>query len=59
MREHVALVIVGRLNTGWVMINAEPDPATRTRLEDHWIALLRQYEAMCDQEALDRHQEAA
>lgn len=59
MRENVALVIVGRLNTGWVMIDAEPDPATQARLEDHWIALLRQYEAMCAQEALDRHQEAA
>jgi len=58
MRENVALVIVDRLNAGWAMIDVESNPAKRTRLEDHWIALLRQYEAVCDQEALDRHQGA-
>ena len=41
-------VLAGRLNAGWVMIGAEPDDAKRARLEDHWIALLRQYEDACD-----------
>lgn len=59
MRENAVLVIVGRLNAGWVMIHAEPDPAKRSRLEDHWIALLRQYEELSAQEALGRDQEAA
>ncbi len=59
MRENVALVIVGRLNTGWIVCEREADSGKRTRLEDHWIALLRQYKAMCDQEALDCQQEAA
>jgi hypothetical protein len=44
-------LLAGRLNAGWVMIDAETDPAKRTRLEDHWIALLRQYESACDQAA--------
>ena len=41
-------VLVGRLNTGWIVCEREADPAKRTRLEDHWIALLRQYEDACD-----------
>ncbi len=44
-------VLAGRLNAGWVMIDAEPDDAKRARLEDYWIALLRQYESACDQAA--------
>ncbi len=41
-------VLAGRLNAGWVMIAAEPDDAKRARLEDHWIALLHQYENAWD-----------
>ena len=54
MRENVALVIVGRLNAGWVMIDTEPDPEKRTRLEDHWIALLHQYEDACVRDVPDQ-----
>jgi hypothetical protein len=42
-------VLVERLNTGWAMCQAETDPAQRRRLEDHWIALLHDYETACDQ----------
>ncbi len=42
------LILAGRLNAGWLMIDAETDPAKRGRLEDHWIALLHEYEAACD-----------
>ena len=42
-------VLVGRLNTGWIVCEQEPDPQKRARLEDHWIVLLRQYESACDQ----------
>jgi len=42
------LIIVGRLNAGWIMCNREADPDKRARMENHWIALLHQYEAMCD-----------
>jgi len=42
-------VLAGRLNAGWVMCEREADPVKRTRLEDHWISLLRAYEAACDQ----------
>jgi tagatose-1,6-bisphosphate aldolase len=41
-------VLVGRLNAGWSMCQTEKDPAKRERLEDHWIALLHDYEAVCD-----------
>ena len=44
-------VLAGRLNAGWVMIDAEPDDAKRTRLEDHWLVLLRRYEFACGQAA--------
>ncbi len=30
-------VLAGRLATGWVMIEAEPNPMKRERLEDHWL----------------------
>lgn len=39
-----------RLAKGWAMCDAEPDPRKRERLEHHWIALLREYETMCDAE---------
>ncbi len=44
-------VLVGRLNTGWIVCEEEPDPQKRARLEDHWIVLLRRYEDACDQAA--------
>ncbi len=42
-------VLVGRLNTGWIVCEREADPVKRARLEDHWLVLLRQYETACDQ----------
>ncbi len=51
MNDRAMHVLVGRLNTGWIVCEREADPAKRTRLEDHWIALLRQYESACDQAA--------
>lgn len=42
-------VLVGRLETGWALIEIETDPAQRSRLEDHWTGLLRDYEVACDQ----------
>jgi len=42
------LILVGRLNAGWLMIDVESDDAKRARLEDHWIDLLRRYEEACD-----------
>jgi len=49
-----------RLRTGERMIEAEPDPDKRERLETFWINLLRQYEAAIDQERdqADRRQSA-
>jgi hypothetical protein len=49
-----------RLRTGERMIEAEPDPEKRERLETFWINLLRQYEAAIDQERdqADRRQSA-
>ncbi len=41
-------VLVGRLNTGLVLIDRESDPDRRAVLEDHWIDLLRHYERACD-----------
>jgi len=41
-------VLAGRLNAGWVMCDAEPDDEKSAQVEDHWIALLHQYEAACD-----------
>jgi len=44
-------VLVGRLDTGWIVCEREADPAKRARVESHWIALLRRYEFACDQAA--------
>jgi len=44
------IALVDRLNVGWAMCEREADPAKRTRLENHWLALLRQYESACDQQ---------
>jgi hypothetical protein len=41
--------LTGRLNTGWVMCEREQDAELKDRLEDHWIRVLHQYEAACDQ----------
>lgn len=49
--DRVVHLLAGRLNAGWVMIDAEPDDAKRARLEDHWLALLREYESTCNQAA--------
>ena len=40
--------LVDRLNAGWAMCERETYPKRRERLEAHWIALLREYEAACD-----------
>ncbi len=47
--ETVVRVLVGRLNTGWILCDRESDSKRQEHLEDHWIALLHQYEAICDQ----------
>lgn len=44
-------VLVARLHAGWRLIDDERDPARRSRLEDHWIRLLREYEAAIAGEA--------
>lgn len=41
-------VLIDRLNSGWALIEIETDPAQRSRLEAHWLELLRAYEAACD-----------
>ena len=46
-RDTDAQVLAGRLNTGWLVIEAERNPDRRARLEDHWIRLLHEYEAAC------------
>ena len=46
-----ALILVGRLNTGWIVCEREADLVKRARLEDHWLDLLRRYEFACDQAA--------
>ncbi len=52
-------VLAGRLATGWVMIEAEPNPTKREKLEDHWIRLLRSYENACDRAAATGERGAA
>lgn len=47
-RDTDAHVLAGRLTTGWLVIDAERDPARKQRLEDHWIHLLHDYETACD-----------
>lgn len=51
--DHDAHVLAGRLNAGWVMIEAETDPTKKARLENHWTELLRQYQEACDQAPMD------
>lgn len=41
-------ILIDRLDRGWVLIDGEIDPIRRSRLEDHWTTLLREYEAACD-----------
>lgn len=45
------LTLRGRLGIGWAMIDAERDPERKRRLEDHWLKLLKEYEAECDEQA--------
>lgn len=45
--DHVR-VFADRLDRGWALIELETDPAQRSRLEAHWLELLRAYEAACD-----------
>lgn len=40
--------LIDRLNRGWMLCNREPDPAHRSRLESHWILLLKEYERACN-----------
>jgi hypothetical protein len=51
-RAYVALALrrdqlVERLETGWQMIDDEPEATRRAKLEIHWLSLLRAYEE-CD-----------
>ena len=41
-----------RLDEGWQLITAEPDPDRRDYLERFWLELLRKYELQCRLEAL-------
>ena len=41
--------LYARLERGWQMCDQERDPIRRRHLEDHRLALLRQYERACDQ----------
>lgn len=43
-------ILVSRLDVGWVMCDHETNPDRRARLEDHWLRLLGEYEAACDQD---------
>ncbi len=47
----VCQVLAGRLDTGWTMCESETDPTRKERLEEHWLRLLREYEAACDRAA--------
>jgi hypothetical protein len=42
------LTLERRLVHGWTVCNAETNPARRTWLEEHWAALLQEYERACD-----------
>jgi hypothetical protein len=44
------VVLVDRLNTGWQLIDQEPDPRRRDQLERHWIHLLHEYERAVDRQ---------
>lgn len=48
-RETDEHVLLGRLNTGWLMCDREPNPDRKHHLEDYWIQLLREYERACDE----------
>ncbi len=52
-------VLAGRLSAGWIVCEREVDPAKRTRLENHWLVLLRRYEFACDQAARAQEEAAA
>jgi hypothetical protein len=41
-------ILIGRLNTGWMLIEREPNARRRMELEDFWIELLAQYVAAVD-----------
>jgi hypothetical protein len=43
-------MLAARLDAGWILVDQEPDPAKRARLEDHWIGLLHQYVAAVDRQ---------
>ncbi len=51
-------VLAGRLGAGWALIDREPDPDRRARLEGHWLSLLGQYVAVCDGDDHRRDQKA-
>lgn len=41
--------LIHRLTVGWAKINkVDAAGGDITTMEDHWIGLLRQYEALCD-----------
>jgi hypothetical protein len=42
--------LVRRLDRGWLLIEQATNPVKRAHLEDHWLELLRQYEALVDAE---------
>ncbi len=42
-------VLIDRLDRGWALCEASVDPDERSRLDAHWITLLRDYEAACIQ----------
>ncbi len=59
MNDHDIHVLAGRLNAGWMVIAAEPDPEKRARLENHWIDLFRRYEEACDRAEMAQEDRAA
>ena len=38
-------ILRGRLDTGWALCERERAPTRRKQLEEHWVALLHEYEA--------------
>ena len=54
-------ILVGRLNTGWLMCERESDPNRKAELEAYWTNLLREYERACDERSAptDHYREAA
>jgi len=43
-----ALSLRDRLERGWVLCEMARDPTDRYRMEEHWLRLLKEYEALCD-----------